>query len=336
MAGQLMRFFIALLLASLNCQTACSGDPASGNSAVSPAEEAAQLDPNERFGDFSRAERWYVHMRLPKVNDGIVKQFEVIEPLLEAGDLVAIKKFARAYSGGRGPLGGPQNFEKSFALYKQAAERGDPAAMISVGYMYMRGTGTQQDHRAALLSFEEAYNATGDMGAARGIAAIYNGYDNSDMEDPREAAKWKDRSRGGQTAKDRENRIANRQQARAEQKALEAALTAGVDDGAAVLRRFYESEIAVIKRDARRNVPEAVHRLANIKLAKDAYWQQTGYRDPVDPAGGVQLLERYYEMETKLEMRRLVAERLAELYGDRGLDELRDPEREALWLSRTH
>lgn len=93
-----MRLFRVVFLSSLAALTACSGDPAADPGG--PAA-AAELDPGEKFGEFTRAERWYIHLNLPKVNDGLHMRFEVIQPLMEAGDLHAVKKFANAYLQGR-------------------------------------------------------------------------------------------------------------------------------------------------------------------------------------------------------------------------------------------
>lgn len=325
----LMRYFYVSMLLCLAILCACGDDPPQAIAITTAAPDVALPDSNEKFGDFSRAERWYLHFHLPTVNDGIHKRFEVIEPLLEADDLVAVKKFARAYSGGRGPMGGPQDFEKSFALCMNAAERGAPGAMMSVGAMYMRGTGTRQDHREALLWFEKAYEATGAVGAAAGIAAIYNGYDKSQMKNPGKAAQWREIAE-----KRVENHGAIREQERAEKAALQAALTAEVDDGNALMQRYFASEYALIERNAQRNVPDAVYKLANIKLGKDYYWSQTGFRSPVDLTAGVQLLEQYYEMEIDAGMRQRVAGRLADLYSGKSADDLKDTEKEAFWRSR--
>lgn len=60
---------------------------------------------------------------------------------------------------------------KAFGLFKQAAELGDVAAMLNIGYFLDEGLGVKADKAGAREWYEKAYNE-GDASAANNIAIL--------------------------------------------------------------------------------------------------------------------------------------------------------------------
>lgn len=298
------------------------------------AQALPVLDPQEQFGEFTRAERWYLHHALPAVNDGIQAKYEVLVPLLDANDLPAIQLFARAYSGGRGPLGGPQDFARSFELHSKGAALGDPGSMVSLGYMHLQGTSVEKDAQKALNWFERAFDLSGSGAAASGISLVYSqGYGRNNVEkDEREAERWRERAREAKKAEQKARLEAGGSAARKKQRKAE--LTRGVVDGEGLLLRYHELRFAEVEERAKRQDPDARAKLGYIKLGKDAYWRATSYRGKVfDPAGGMALLEKAYELERETRKKRRLAKTIASYYGSSGPREIRDADKQAQWES---
>jgi TPR repeat protein len=64
------------------------------------------------------------------------------------------------------------NLRAAFRLFLKAAQGGDRAAKLNVGYFYDKGLGTRRDLTAALYWYQRAYRA-GDASAATNIGTIW-------------------------------------------------------------------------------------------------------------------------------------------------------------------
>ena len=69
-----------------------------------------------------------------------------LEIRANSSDAHALNELGRRYGLG---INVPKDSEKSFALYKAAAEQGLAIAQANLGYMYFRGEGTQQNYALA-------------------------------------------------------------------------------------------------------------------------------------------------------------------------------------------
>lgn len=62
-------------------------------------------------------------------------------------------------------LGVPQNYNKAFHLFQQAAEQNDPIAQYHLGVKYVNGHGVKQDPYEAYIWFAIAFNNGNELAA---------------------------------------------------------------------------------------------------------------------------------------------------------------------------
>ena len=78
--------------------------------------------------------------------------------------MVGINNMADCYEHGYGV---EQDLKKAVELYRQAADRGNPTAMESLGCMYEEGRGVPQDPVKAVELYRQAADAGNHMGEYR-------------------------------------------------------------------------------------------------------------------------------------------------------------------------
>ncbi len=212
-----------------------------GGTAPAPVEALSRLDFDQKFGDFTRAERWYIHYNLPRVNSTVQEVYQVLVPLVEDGDLFAIKVLGKAYSQGSGPFMGKRDDEKSFKLYRLGAAEGDPECMAEVGYKYLYGNHVERDYRKALEWLERAFEL-GHAGSAHGIAAIHrHGYGPGNVpKNERLARQWEERI-DDLLEEHAEKRKRGEDVPPTLERRLKALVMESVGDGRAVLERYNAS-----------------------------------------------------------------------------------------------
>lgn len=69
-----------------------------------------------------------------------------------------------AWEGGR--------LEEAARLFREAADMGEPAAMLNIGYFYDEGLGVAEDKAEAMRWYKQAYEL-GEAGAASNIAVLH-------------------------------------------------------------------------------------------------------------------------------------------------------------------
>lgn len=74
----------------------------------------------------------------------------------------------------------------AFTLLRAAAERGEPEAMVNLGYLYARGHGTKRDPELAF----QLYRRAAEAGDAEGMNALGYRYNHAEKPDLRNAIRW--------------------------------------------------------------------------------------------------------------------------------------------------
>lgn len=64
------------------------------------------------------------------------------------------------------------DLQQAFALFARAAELGDRASQLDLGYFFDKGLSVKKDKKKALECYRKAY-AQGDAGAANNIGTVY-------------------------------------------------------------------------------------------------------------------------------------------------------------------
>lgn len=78
---------------------------------------------------------------------------------------------------------------QAFGLFVQAAEAGNPSAMVGAGHCCETGTGTKADYAKAIEWYEKAV-AHNSLKACEGLARIYASCDDPEFHDGEEAVKY--------------------------------------------------------------------------------------------------------------------------------------------------
>ncbi|MDG6471886.1 tetratricopeptide repeat protein, partial [Glaesserella parasuis] len=95
----------------------------------------------------------------------------------------AEEKFSRAYQ-----YYEQQNYQAAFPIFKELAEQGDAVAQFSLGLMYSKGRGVNQDYHQAVKWYQKAAEQ-GDAEAQFNLGLMYdNG--RGINQDYHQAVKW--------------------------------------------------------------------------------------------------------------------------------------------------
>lgn len=101
------------------------------------------------------------------IGDAPAQGVNMIEKAAQQGLLVAKSRLGRIYLSGDHV---PQDFDKAFKWFLDAAVEGDPIAQYEVGQRYYKGQGTDQDNVKAYLWFAVAQKSNekaGDVARAK-------------------------------------------------------------------------------------------------------------------------------------------------------------------------
>jgi TPR repeat protein len=69
-------------------------------------------------------------------------------------------------------MGMPQDFAKAHQYFSQSAARQNPLGLYGLGYLYLSGSGVEQNHELALKYFQQAAEQ-GDRDAHFYLGAMY-------------------------------------------------------------------------------------------------------------------------------------------------------------------
>ncbi len=287
--------------------------------------------PDEKFGHFTRAERYYLSYEIPFYAEGQTKRLEVLRPLFDANDAFAIRRYAEAYLN---QMGFPRDPHKAFELYSRAAKMGDAISMHMIGAMHYSGRGTPQNYDQALAWYQKSFDLIQYAPAARGLYKYYwEGRGPGSLKENRSIAEeWKPKLRLAEKEENKNDGV----------KILSLwenhALNKDTIKAQGVLSRYHDADFEAIKsrttgqeRDA-----ENLTKLGNILLGTDAYWKNTIYqREIFNPEDGVKLLKEAYEIETRPKERHALAKTIERAYGSSGPKEIRSATNAQYWRSQS-
>jgi TPR repeat protein len=138
----------------------------------------AQTDQNLRRAAFQNSQK------LAAIGE-YAEAVALLEPLAEAGDLLAIYSIGVLYANGGDGL--PQDYAKALEYYRKAADKRDAGSMRQIAIAYEKGQGVPADPAQAAQWYERAANrgdalaqqvvglkfAKGEGGLAKSVTAAY-------------------------------------------------------------------------------------------------------------------------------------------------------------------
>ncbi|QHZ97005.1 sel1 repeat family protein [Pasteurella multocida] len=110
------------------------------------------------------------------------RAFELILPLALKGDYQAQANLGILYARGQGV---PQDFEKAYWWFSEAAEKGSIKAINNLAVFYLQGHGVKQDIRHSITLFEKTANS-GSLDAMLVLGQIYE----NELNQMTQAFKW--------------------------------------------------------------------------------------------------------------------------------------------------